>query len=670
VPLTLRPLLLVGILLAGGEAAAQVSPGPLARSHQSLDGPLNCTKCHGGGNVPMNSLCLDCHTEIRWLTQRGRGLHATNPSASCASCHPDHAGREFEMIRWPGGTQEGFDHRRTGWPLEQSHAEVKCLDCHTAEFRTGEAGRLSPRRGNAGWVGLERECVSCHEDVHRKSLSVRCETCHDLKGWKVASRFDHENSRYPLTGAHAEVTCEACHRPPREAAVRNQDGDPIPAFKPLPFNQCSDCHRDPHNSRLGPKCDDCHVTRGFTAIGRDRFNHERTRYQLRGKHLAVACADCHKPNSPREWNPPFATCSACHADAHGGQATLAGKPADCDACHTVAGFRPGSYTVSRHRTSKYPLEGKHMEVACASCHVRRPGPARNDSLGSSRVLMRPAYATCRSCHADDHRGQLAQRPGRGACEDCHRVQGWKPATYTAARHATLRVTLEGKHAAVTCEACHGPSRPGLPPLPTRDSLGHAGVALVLESRCASCHVDPHEGRFSPAGARPNNRDCVGCHDYAGFRPSLVDIAQHQTYRWKLEGAHRAVPCETCHEESRRPLLRSTLVRPARAIPPAAFAVRDTGCGDCHRTPHGNQFASRRDKGRCESCHTLDAFKPASRFDHKRDAAFALEGAHARARCEKCHVPGRSGTATMVRYRPVDTRCESCHLEVPNGRPTR
>jgi hypothetical protein len=232
--------------------------------------------------VPMNSLCLECHSEIRWLIQRGRGLHATNPATTCASCHPDHAGRDFAMINWPEGARDRFDHRRSGWPLEDSHAEVKCMDCHTGEFRTGEAARLSPRRGNSiGWVGLERECASCHEDVHRKSLSVRCGSCHDLKGWSVASRFDHENSRYPLTGAHADVTCAACHQPPRQGAVRNAEGDAIPVFKPLPFAQCSDCHRDPHNSRLGPKCDDCHVTRGFKAIGRERFSHERTRYPLR-----------------------------------------------------------------------------------------------------------------------------------------------------------------------------------------------------------------------------------------------------------------------------------------------------------------------------------------------------------------------------------------------------
>lgn len=619
----------------------------------------------------MNNLCLDCHQEIRWLVQRGRGLHATDPGAACSTCHPDHAGRDFEMIKWPEGSREQFDHRRTGWPLELAHAEVKCLDCHAQKFRSGEAARLSPGKGGAvSWVGLERDCVSCHEDVHRKSLNTRCEVCHDTREWKFARRFDHANSRYPLTGAHVDVRCEACHKPPREGAVRTTEGTLVAQFKPLPFAQCSACHQDPHSGRLGTRCDDCHNTRGFKLIGKDQFNHERTRYPLRGRHIAVACTGCHDPASPRQWSPPFASCGSCHRDAHGGQATLGGKPADCAACHTVAGFRPGAFTLAQHRATRYPLLGKHAEVTCGSCHVRRAAGAA-DSLGSARVVMRPASQTCRSCHGDDHGSQLAGRQRKGACEECHDVGGWRPATFTSAAHNALRVTLEGKHGTLACAACHGAERKGLPPLPGRDSLGKAGVAIQLPSDCVSCHVDPHQGRFSRGGQRPHQQECVGCHSYQAFRPSTVDVAAHQSFGWKLEGAHRAVPCASCHEESKKPPMPSTLVREARAAPALTFTVKGTDCATCHTTPHGDQFAARSDKGACASCHTVEAFKPAGRFNHNRDAAFSLEGAHAQVSCEKCHSTERSrGGEPMVRYRPLATRCESCHLEAPNARPTR
>ena len=99
-------LLGLGVLLwvGGSRAAAQVSPGPLARAHQSLEGPTNCTRCHaggGGGNTGMNERCLDCHKEIRWLITAGRGFHANDPGAKCSTCHPDHAGADFQMIKWP-----------------------------------------------------------------------------------------------------------------------------------------------------------------------------------------------------------------------------------------------------------------------------------------------------------------------------------------------------------------------------------------------------------------------------------------------------------------------------------------------------------------------------------------------------------------------------------------
>jgi len=58
---------------------------------------------------------------------------------------------------------------------------------------------------------------------------------------------------------------------------------------------------------------------------------------------------------------------------------------------------------------------------------------------------------------------------------------------------------------------------------------------------------------------------------------------------------------------------------------------------------------------------MDAFRPARRFDHNRDAAFSLKGAHANVPCARCHrsVAGPSGKPVVI-YRPVPTACEACH----------
>ncbi len=559
-----------------GPLAAQISPGPLAQPHQQLEGALRCVACHGGGRKEqMTSRCLACHKEIAWLVQQDRGFHARVRDRHCAGCHPDHAGRDFAMISWPGGDSTRFDHARTGWPLDGSHQKTRCLACHKPAFRIARAAKLSERRGpHWGWVGLERACVTCHDDVHR--------------------------------------------------------------------------------GRLGTACADCHSTTDFKTISPGKFNHERTRYPLRGRHRAVACEKCHDFSGGKvAGSRPFANCTDCHADAHAGTATLAGRAVDCASCHVVDDWRPATYTVAQHRLARYPLEGRHRQVQCADCHVKHPPGVPAAQLGSAGVWLRPAAAQCRDCHADDHGGQLAGRPDRGACSACHRVAGWTPTTFTVAQHATLRLKLEGRHAEIACAACHGPDRKSLPALPGNQVLGKAGVAFhVKELECAACHVDPHEGRYP---------SCVDCHSTRAFRPSTIDVALHRRYKFPLAGAHAAVPCVDCHAEMQHPQTTSSLVLARWTGAPLAFTAPKGGCQGCHETPHGTQFATRPDRGACESCHGMDAFRLAARFDHNRDATFSLKGAHENVPCSRCHpANGRSGGKPVVIYRPVSSKCEACH----------
>jgi len=657
-------------------ARAQMSPGPLAAPHQELDTSLKCFVCHGEGKGLMRDRCLACHEEIAWLVQRGLGLHGRKGAEKCSGCHPDHAGRDFAMIAWEEKSPERFDHRRSGWPLEVRHAPLKCADCHKPQFQVSEALRLSKRKGKeAAWLGLDRACQSCHtdKDVHRGALGKECAKCHDANAWKPALQFDHAKTDFPLTGKHAPpVACEKCHLAASLKLPVNAKGQPIPLYKPLPHKQCSACHADPHAGQLGPACSKCHDTAGWKRVDPKAFNHDLTHYPLRGRHARVECARCHDPRTAWGKKPPFATCGACHADAHAGQATLAGKIADCAACHNVEGFKPSTYTVAQHKTSAYPLVGKHETVKCEACHRKNPPGVATGRLGTSGVLMRMARERCRDCHSDDHGGQLAARPDRGACEPCHRVEGWKPSTFTARDHAKLKLGLAGKHNSIPCAACHGPTRKGLPPLPGPEAPGKAGVAVVLKDpSCVACHFDPHEGRFAPQGARPQKAGCVTCHNFRTFHPSTVDVAIHRSFGYPLDGAHRATPCDTCHAEVKAPPVRSSLVLDRGQTAPMLFTMKDSRCEACHQSPHGNQFARRRDRGACKSCHDEESFRPASRFDHTRDAVFSLEGAHARVACNLCH-PARKDSAgrKMVVYQPIPKDCKSCHGERAPGKLTR
>jgi hypothetical protein len=477
----------------------------------------------------------------------------------------------------------------------------------------------------------------------------------------VTPGFDHAKTAYPLTDLHAEVTCDKCHANEALKLRRDAAGRTIPRYKPLPHNECSSCHTDPHLGRLGPKCTDCHTTKGFKVMDRRTFDHDRTRYPLQGRHVSVACTKCHDFNTPQGKKPAFGSCTACHSDAHGGTATLAGKPADCSACHDVNGFNSSTFTVAQHRQARYPLQGKHEAVPCASCHRKDPA-APVAQVGTSKVILRPVYGRCVDCHADDHGGQLVNRADHGECAACHTTAGWKPSTFDIEAHGRLRLTLTGKHAAIACAACHSAQRAGLPPIAKGVSLGKAAVLLrPAESTCGDCHLDPHEGRFAPQGERAKPDGCVACHDTKAFRPSTVTVEAHHGYSFDLAGAHRAVPCAACHPDMKnRASARSSLVGSGVKFGSLRLAS-GTNCTTCHQSPHGEQFAARKDGGRCESCHDLDGFAPATRFDHNRDAAFSLKGAHQGVPCAKCHTTttGANGQ-TLVLYRPVSSKCESCH----------
>ena len=218
-----------------------------------------------------------------------------------------------------------------------------------------------------------------------------------------------------------------------------------------------------------------------------------------------------------------------------------------------------------------------------------------------------------------------------------------------------------------CVACHAASRPGLPAPPPTATLGTARVLIrVPEIACASCHFDPHAGRYSAGGALAVGEGCGGCHNAHGFRPTTMSVAMHARFAYRLEGAHRATPCVACHSEMKPATPPpSTLLLSAKGVASLPYTTRRAAtCRGCHENPHGTQFTTRKDQGACEDCHDVAAFSPASKFDHDRDASFALKGAHAKVACSGCHkpTPGAPSAArgTLVVYRPLSGKCESCH----------
>ncbi len=629
-----RVSLVIALIGFAGSARAQISPGPLSKAHESLNGDTNCTKCHEVSTKAPTFRCLECHREIAVELQQNKGLHATFPrsgptGAACVKCHSDHNGVNFNMIHW-NPTAAGFDHSKTGYPLDGKHVGVGCRTCHTAQHISApQRAFLKGRDLGHTWLGLTPACGSCHEDHHQGRLGTDCARCHSTSDWKAATvdrqTFDHSKTRFPLTGEHRYVLCKSCH-------TAGEDGET--RYTGLRFANCSDCHRDPHKGEFKQGCDSCHTT--FTwkkSTFTTTFDHSKTNFPLVGKHLDVPCASCHQGG---DFKAPVAhdACADCHKpDPHSGQFSARADGGRCESCHTVQGWSPSTFSVADHAKTKFPLAFPHAAVKCASCHI----PAGKETK------FKIKFAQCVDCHADEHQGQFAGAPWRNRCEQCHAGATFKRSTYSLAKHQKSAFPLTGGHEAVACNECHRPI---------------AGTKVTpyhfAQLSCATCHEDVHKGQFEKRMALHDSSGkplgCAACHSTREWKDlSKFDHAQTQ---FPLLGSHRAVACIDCHKP---PNMELTMAH-------VQFAKTPVNCGDCHQNPHADQFGARADN--CAGCHNSNKWRP-SLFDHNK-TDFPLKGGHEEVACSACHTLKKPIAGSLVLfYKPTPTACVDCHgAEIP------
>ncbi|MGZ6142113.1 MAG: cytochrome c3 family protein [Myxococcales bacterium] len=532
-----------------------LSPGPLAKAHADLEGIKNCTKCHEAGEQVSDKKCLDCHKELQPQLAKGTGFHGHIPPAqrTCNSCHHEHQGRDFALIEWD---KKKFDHARTGVALKGKHAPLDCAKCHDARRVQDPAVKALKRET---FLGQPTACSACHFDEHRGQEGLDCAKCHNEQSWKPAPGFVHAKTEFALRGAHQKVECLKCHAQEKDAKA---PGFPPPVheafsrFKPVAHARCTDCHKDPHDGKLGADCERCHVEESWatmkTATGERAF-HEKTRFPLRGAHAQVGCKECHGPWPGRKAifkNMKFQACLDCHEDAHEGQL----KQAACERCHDVISFKPARFEAKDHAQTKYPLLGAHLAVGCAQCHPQDKRLEARAPKKASFFLFHPDSARCESCHQDPHKGQLKK-----ACAACHEVSSFHAVKLDHDKET--RFALAGAHRKVACASCHFADAGGV----TRYT--------PLPMTCAACHPDPHAGQFGVPS------DCARCHQADDFRKTLFVHAEPYT-KYALTGKHRDVACEKCHAAAQ--------VAPGRKA--ARYRGTPTACESCHADFHKGAFA--------------------------------------------------------------------------------
>lgn len=586
--------------IAAPASAQLLSPGQLTRWHRSLEGEQNCQKCHQEGKRIAKTRCLDCHKELATRINAGRGLHGREyRNRKCEQCHVEHQGRTAPLIKWPDGGRDNFDHALTGWRLLGKHGETACNDCHTGRNESG--GRT--------YLGLTNRCSSCHEDNHNGRFGNNCAECHNERGWKQVNinEFDHTRTRFPLRGQHQQLECHTCHGDPPQwkglkfascsdchadphegrlgagckkchsetgfddrsrirqnhpgVSLANGHGDVACATchgqaldrPPAVGNDCVNCHSPVHEANFGNGCKQCHAEIKWLGLPR-RIGlraHGKTPFELKGRHRAVQCSSCHKPELPpdrryRKLN--FGRCTDCHSDQHEGAFRERDNRGNCTPCHTERGFLPTRFGVRLHETTAFPLEGKHEAVPCGACHTgRRP-----------RVSLSIDERACADCHANPHGDQFREEMARNGCATCHSALGWNQPNID---HSIWPLT--GAHGLTPCVSCHQPS--------DDDRLRGEGASYRgVPRECAGCHEDIHMGQF--VLSQPV-RECDECHTTSEF--ALPNFRHQQMTGYALEGQHRQIECGDCHKSE-------TLRNGQTAV---RYRLGYNECADCHANPH-------------------------------------------------------------------------------------
>jgi len=267
----------------------QYSASDLHAMHSGKD-KVECLACHETtehGKSPIDGhhtslKCDTCH-HVPFEGARLAEIESIRLPAGCTLCHSDpHAGQFTGACQrchsehgWNGRWLASSHGSDSSFPLRGKHANVRCDQCH----RIPENGR---RLADAQFVGLGRDCRSCHADPHAGQMSSACESCHTETGWTGNNlAFSHDQrTSFPLDKVHSTVSCDDYH------------GGQTKRYRPLP-RECGSCHLvqqaavqgisrvlsgppDPHNGRLS--CTDCHDT---------------DRPRQRQDQFAARCATCH-----------------------------------------------------------------------------------------------------------------------------------------------------------------------------------------------------------------------------------------------------------------------------------------------------------------------------------------------------------------------------------------
>lgn len=308
-------------------------------------------------------------------------------------------------------------------------------------------------------------------------LPVPCTACHTTASWSPARQpmaFSHGSTGFALTGAHARVTCDACH-------IGLRFDDPPGAVT------CDYCHADIHRGRLSSDCRECHDTDGWRGERERARAHMSTSFPLTGAHLRLDCDACHLDEREGAFAGLDPSCRSCHAEdfrrSEFPDHVASGYSQECRSCHSTATWRGARFD---HSGAGFLLIGAHTRLACASCHQ-----------GADRSIPWSAASEndCVACHRQDYDREHGGSGFPTDCTICHTPNDWEGGAFE--HDARFFPITSGPHRGTweTCQDCH-------------PSPGSYSVFT-----CITCHTRTDtDGRHAEVGGYVyESTACYSCH---------------------------------------------------------------------------------------------------------------------------------------------------------------
>ena len=187
--------------------------------------------------------------------------------------------------------------------------------------------------------------------------------------------------------------------------------------------------------------------------------------------------------------------------------------------------------------------------------------------------------------------------------------------------------LKGKHAAIDCATCH-----------KIDQQGQGLRTYIGTDRtCGSCHARiSRTARFARRSCAASAATPNRCGSRRRRSSTSITTTRRRP-RCRSQGTHADVACAKCH-------------------PKAAFKLPDVHGRAARSATRARTTDTLFATKKCQLCHS-PALKSLSevRFDHKKEADYALSASTRQIACASCH------TKALGKAKPNDS-CENCHAK--------